>query len=99
MSQTTHIVLDIRREDGTFRRALTPDAVKRMLNMLAANCKQLGVTFMLAQYCDHVIMMEVIGRYSHDMENNTWLRRQAEEFAKGYIAGLEAVSQPANSLP
>lgn len=99
MSTTTHIVLDIRRGDGTFRPILTPDAVKRMLGMLAGNCKQLGVKFMLAQYCDYVIMMEVSGRYSHDMENNTWLRRQAEEFAKGYIAGLETVGQPANSLP
>jgi len=72
MCSTMHIVLDLRREDGSVRTALTSsDQVKRMLDMLTANCQQRSVTFSLSQYCAHVLMMEVSGSQSHDDENNT----------------------------
>lgn len=98
MGTTTHIVLDTRRRDGTSNPLLPPAQFDHLLNSLASNCKTLSVRFHRSHGLPDVISMEVSGRHSHDMENNTWLRRQAEEFAKGYIAALDGM-QVANSVP
>lgn len=94
MGSTQHIVFDLRNEDGTSRPCLMPERFADLLHALHVRNGQENVTFQRSHGDQNVIVMNVTGRESHDVEHCTWMRRQAEEFARGYISALRFVTQP-----